>query len=40
MQSIDVLPSADDREALAFERVARSRDDDGFRKVVVRGSLL
>jgi hypothetical protein len=40
MQPVDVLPSANDRKALAFERVARSRDDDRFRKVVVRGSLL
>jgi hypothetical protein len=31
MQLVDVLPSADDRKALAFERMARSCDDDGFR---------
>jgi hypothetical protein len=40
MQPVNVLPSADDRKAPAFERVARSGDDDGFREAVVRGSLL
>jgi hypothetical protein len=40
MQPVNVLPSAEDRKALPFERVARSGDDDGFGEVVVRGSLL
>jgi hypothetical protein len=31
MQPVDVLPSADDREVLAFERMASSCDDDRFR---------
>jgi hypothetical protein len=39
MQLADVLPSADDRQALAFERVAHPGNDDRFRKVVERGSL-
>jgi len=30
MQPVDVLPSANDRKALAFERMTRSCDDDGF----------
>jgi hypothetical protein len=31
MQPVDVLPSTDDRKALAFEWMARSCDDDRFR---------
>jgi hypothetical protein len=30
MQPVDVLPSANDRKALAFERMTRSCDYDGF----------
>jgi hypothetical protein len=39
VQAAGPLPSADDLEAPALERVAGSGDDDGFRKVVERGSL-
>jgi hypothetical protein len=31
MQPVDVLPSADDRKALAFAWMASSCDDDRFR---------
>jgi hypothetical protein len=39
VQAAGPLPSADDLEAQPLERVAGSGDDDGFRKVVERGSL-